>query len=235
MYERTYTEIGKVHYVTNSRAKRVILKVKPDSSVWITLPKFYSLEKAEAFMMSKSNWIFKTQEKLAKKIQTKLYVQDDEFITHFHKVSFVETECDSPYTKVSDFILKVHYSPLLNRDDESVQSVILEAIPKLLRKDAKDYFPNRLNELAEEFGFKYTSLRVTSAKTRWGSCSTRNSINLTIYLMRLPFELVDFVMLHELCHTVHKNHGPKFHALLESCSPGKKKEYEKLLRTHTIY
>lgn len=88
-----------------------------------------------------------------------------------------------------------------------------------LRRQAKAYLPGRLAELAAEHGFTFNQVRIKHNVSNWGSCSVKGNINLNLNLMRLPQDLQDYVMLHELCHLRHMNHGPKFHALLESVCP----------------
>lgn len=88
-----------------------------------------------------------------------------------------------------------------------------------LRKEAKSVLPQRLEELATEHGFKYNRVAIKNAKTRWGSCSFRNNINLNMHLTRLDDDLIDYVILHELCHTVEKNHSARFWALLQKHLP----------------
>ena len=70
--------------------------------------------------------------------------------------------------------------------------------------------------LAEKFGFNYNKLFIKNLRSRWGSCSNRNNINLNLQLMRLPDKLIDYVILHELVHTEEKNHGEKFWAKLDA-------------------
>jgi len=88
--------------------------------------------------------------------------------------------------------------------------------------------------LSQEYNFSFKSVRITSARTRWGSCSHNNNINVSYYIMQLPFHLIDFVLIHELCHTVHKNHGKEFHELLNKCVDGKEREYVGELRQYSI-
>lgn len=90
---------------------------------------------------------------------------------------------------------------------------------KQLRAEAKAYLPGRLKELAELNGFQYNQLRIKHNVSNWGSCSVKGNINLNLNLMRLPAELQDYVMLHELCHLKYLNHGPEFHSLLEKVCP----------------
>lgn len=88
-----------------------------------------------------------------------------------------------------------------------------------LRAAAKSYLPGRLRELAEQYGFEFNQVRIKHNVSNWGSCSSKKNINLNLNLMRLPSELRDYVMLHELCHLRQMNHGPEFKALLASVCP----------------
>lgn len=85
-----------------------------------------------------------------------------------------------------------------------------------LRVRAKVYLPDRTRSLAMRYGF--TELNRVCVKhnlSNWGSCSRLHNVNLNLNLMRLPYPVADYVILHELCHLRHMNHGPEFHALLE--------------------
>lgn len=84
-----------------------------------------------------------------------------------------------------------------------------------LRKAAKEVLPVRLKELAGIYGFTYGKVSVKHNLTNWGSCSTRGNINLNLNIMRLPKVLRDYILLHELCHLRHHDHGHAFHLLLE--------------------
>ena len=89
-----------------------------------------------------------------------------------------------------------------------------EQIEKL-RAMAKAMLPVRLKELADRYGFIYNRVAIKHNSTNWGSCSTKNNINLNLNLVRLPQILRDYVLLHELCHLRHHDHGDAFHLLLE--------------------
>ncbi len=84
-----------------------------------------------------------------------------------------------------------------------------------LRLRAKNELPPRIAELAERYGFIYNRLSIKHNATNWGSCSTRNNINLNLNIVRLPKALQDYILLHELCHLRHHDHGHAFHLLLE--------------------
>ena len=84
-----------------------------------------------------------------------------------------------------------------------------------LRRQARKVLPQRLAELAAKYGFVYNRVAIKHNATNWGSCSTRNNINLNLNIVRLPQVLQDYVLLHELCHLRHHDHGHAFHLLLE--------------------
>lgn len=90
-----------------------------------------------------------------------------------------------------------------------------EAQIKELRKQAKAELPVRLHELASRYGFQYNKVTIKHNATNWGSCSTRGNINLNLNIVRLPWALRDYILLHELCHLRHHDHGEAFHLLLE--------------------
>ena len=103
-----------------------------------------------------------------------------------------------------------------------------------MRSEAKRILPPRLAELAERYSFKYNQVRIKHNVSNWGSCSRKGNINLNLNLVRLPEELRDYVLLHELCHLRHPDHGPDFHFLLESVCPDHRKK-EKELRKFRIF
>lgn len=88
-----------------------------------------------------------------------------------------------------------------------------------LQRAARAVLPARLAVLAARHGFTYNAVRIKHNSSNWGSCSRKGNINLNLNLMRLPEDLRDYVLLHELCHLRVPNHGPQFHALLETLCP----------------
>lgn len=98
-----------------------------------------------------------------------------------------------------------------------------------IKKNALPYLKERTEYFSAIMGLEPTGVRITSAKKRFGSCSAKNSICYSWRLMLYPKEAIDYVVVHELAHIAHKNHGPQFYALIEKYLPDYK-EREKLLR-----
>lgn len=103
------------------------------------------------------------------------------------------------------------------RQKEKYKDAVLptEAEIDALRLQAKNELPARLSELALRYGFAYNRVTIKHNATNWGSCSAKGNINLNLNIVRLPRALQDYILLHELCHLRHQDHGHGFHLLLE--------------------
>lgn len=102
-----------------------------------------------------------------------------------------------------------------------------------LRAEAKACLPVRTEELARNFGLRYGKVTIRATRSKWGSCTAQNNISLSLFLMTLPPHLRDYVIIHELCHTVHHNHSAEFHALVDKLLGGKEKVLAKELRGYS--
>jgi len=102
------------------------------------------------------------------------------------------------------------------------------------RSEARKKLVNRLNELSEQHGFSYNKVSMRNQKTRWGSCSSKNNISLNMKLVRLPNQMIDYVLLHELVHTRIKNHTNAFWAELNKFV-GDAKEMSKKMNEYKLF
>lgn len=104
-----------------------------------------------------------------------------------------------------------------NTEFESPETiaVVKNATIAMLRYEAKKRLPRIVKEIADANGFKYSSVKINSAQTRWGSCSSKGSLNFSLYLMLMPLHLIRSVVVHELCHTKHMDHSTNFWTLFD--------------------
>lgn len=113
---------------------------------------------------------------------------------------------------------------------KAVQDQIREKALEAFRKEAKTYLPKRLKYFASTFDFNYKKVKLSHASSRWGSCSSRGTISLNIALMKLEFPLIDYVIIHELCHTRHMNHSKAFWQEVSKYDPNYKM-HQDILKT----
>jgi len=222
--------LGIVKITKKRGAKHLRLSVRPHQQINLTIPYSVSYDYAISFIKEKYDWIIRIQKKLAASLpEKKVFSPKTSFQTKSHQMIFIKS--DRFQIKITKHLIKVEYSDENEVLSEEGQSYIRIGITEALRIEAKSYLPQRTDFLAQKYGFKFESLSVRNASSRWGSCSGKNTISLNIQLMRLPDYLIDYVILHELCHTVEKNHGSGFWALLDKVT-GKAKLLDKELKQY---
>ena len=136
------------------------------------------------------------------------------------------------YTRAKEFLLE-NKQKLLQKIQKHTVQPSQEIDETALRQNAQAILPANLAKLASLHGFTYSAVRIRKSRSRWGSCSTKRIINLSFYLLLLPDYLIEYVLLHELCHTVEMNHSPAFWALLNRCTQNRARELRKELKLVT--
>jgi predicted metal-dependent hydrolase len=230
----TTKEFGEVALTRNKRSRYISLQVKPLEGLCVVAPRSASISEVESVIRRKSDWIKTTLTKI-KDIEDKRTIFDlnTKFQTRQHRLIITPHNDDKVTTRVSDGLIKVKCPESRDIKDVEVQKAIREGIGKALKIEAKEYIPHRVRGLANKFGLKYRDIATKNIRTRWGSCSSNNNLNFNIHLMRLPETLIDYVIMHELAHTVEKNHSKKFWSLLDSFV-GDSKKLDKDLKGHRI-
>lgn len=108
-------------------------------------------------------------------------------------------------------------------NDSRVQARLASLCEQALKQEAQHLLPQRISKLATAHGFELKGVRVKRLTSRWGSCSSDGNIVLNYYLIQLPWSLIDYVLVHELTHTVHRHHQSDFWQALESVVPATKR------------
>lgn len=227
-------QVGQVLFTINERSRRIRLRVKSDGEIVVSMPPSVLHRDALRFAESKTDWILKQLSKTQAGLT--LFTPESCFKTRFHQLAITQGNTEKVYNRVGNGIIQIFIPERINPDQPKVQEFIKNTLIDVMRWEAKIYLPKRLKELADKHGFKYQNVSIKNASTRWGSCSSVNNINLNLHLMRVPEHLIDYVLLHELAHTVVKNHGEKFWLLLEHCYPNARKANKEMnnYRTQTF-
>lgn len=218
----TDAEFGDVVVRTHASARQLSLRVAPNGSLRISMPRYTPLLAAKMMLKTERS---KIRELLKQYSADKSYVKD-QAIGKSHSLVIQS----GASTKVSLIGTKIIATVSPNDDiaDLNIQRQIREIILKTLRKEAKSYLPRRLQFIAGEHGFHYDNVKLTHSSSRWGSCSSRGTISLNIALMNLPFELLDYVLIHELCHTRQMNHSQEFWREVAQIDPNYKRHRQAL-------
>lgn len=204
-----FDEIGEVVMRKKKGVRRLTIRVNREGNVSVTLPFLISFKEAERFVARKRSWIVKTKNKHISEAKIS-FREGSIFHTRFHAIEIRRTTDEKSFRKNSVDKAEIMIPEKVNISSAQAQEEIRYHIREILRSEAKNYLINRVDELAGIYGFDYKKVYIKNLKSRWGSCSSVNNINLNLHLMRLPEKLSDYVILHELMHTRHKNHGPGF-------------------------
>lgn len=225
--------IGEIEFVRSRNARNISIQVRPFASVKVVIPHYSSIEEAERFLRTKLDWLRKT---VAKKNKAErgftVFDTTTEFATVEHKLVLLAEERKNINILVNNGIIQIKYPAQANVKHPLIQQCIRKGIEEAWRIEANIYLPARTHELAIQFGFKFKSISVRNSKSRWGSCSVKNDITLSIHCIRLPQRLIDYVILHELVHTIHKDHSDNYHRELERVLPGEKELSKEIGKYH---
>lgn len=194
-------------------ARSIRLSIKPDGTVRVTIPFWVSYGAGQQFALQKQDWI--NQHAVQKTIH-----QDGQQIGKAHHLSLVvKAGLIKPTTRIKDQLVVIQYPPNLEARDASVQAAIEKAALRALIAECQRLLPQRVEQLAAKYGYSYRSLHFKRLKSRWGSCDNRQNIIFNAYLIQLPWQLIDYVILHELAHTRVMKHGAEFWAEMQTTSP----------------
>jgi len=222
--------IGSFLITRRKGLKRLSMRIKPDGLVSISCPWFVTDNEVNAFISSNTDWIMKHQKKVAER---KVYYEIGQTIcTKCHVIELVQIEKGSTRAAIKGEKVVVTIPQEKEVKSEQIQQFIKKVIVEICRKEAQSLLPQRVNLLAAKHEFKYQKVYIKNLKSKWGSCSNMGNINLNVHLMRLPDHLIDYIILHELCHTLQMNHGPQFWGLLNTVTFGKAQQLDKEMKNY---
>lgn len=195
--------LGEVTIYKRRGARNVRLSVMSGNHIRITIPPWAPFKVGVDFAESKRDWIQSQLKPIPK-------LQDKQQIGKAHHLQFVATTSSTPTSRVSGTQIVVGVPAHMTPDDIMVQAKAEKAAIRALKAEAEQLLPQRLHDLAAKYGFEYRSVKIKQLKGRWGSCSQHKDIVLNCFLMQLPWQLIDYVILHELVHTQIMAHGKPF-------------------------
>lgn len=205
-------EFGDITVRRSPKSRQMKVSVAPNGTIRVSTPTLTPIFVVKRMIASSRSQIRKLKDH-----HPSLKLSDGMMIGKSHSLHVVYGQTLSAKRQGQRVVLQLSDDDSL--EDSEVVDLVRAQIIAALRKEAKHYLPKRLEYLANQNGFTYSQVRFSHAGGRWGSCNQNKVISLNIALMNLPFELIDYVIIHELSHTIHLDHSSKFWQLVEYADP----------------
>lgn len=221
--------IGPVVLIRKRGIRRLSIRINREGRIRLTIPFLVSNSEALNFLTSRRDWVQATIEKMQRLRPPEIVYGEGEIYTGECYRAVIERHSKDYWIgRFEGSVFNIYPPAGAILESEEVQKKIRTYLLKLIKKDAEAWLLPRLKMFSEEYGLVYSSASIGNMRSRWGSCSAGNKIRLSLHLMRVPGELRDLVLLHELVHTLHKNHGPRFYAEFARVCPRYKERSKKL-------
>lgn len=221
-------EFGRITIRRSALASHVRIRVAANGTLSASLPLY-----APTFMIKRL--IQSSRDELRQMLSTqqpKQHLEDGMDIGKSHKLSIRHTKGDKLIANTRGQVISAYLPETLTLDSPQVIAAIRKQMQTALRTEAKNYLPRRLKYLADQLDCTYEKVRFSHASGRWGSCSSSGTISLNIALMKLPHDLIDYVLIHELSHTKQMNHSADFWDTVAIGDP-KYKLHRKAIKAYT--
>jgi len=213
-----------IHQIIRSKRRSFSLEIKPDGRLIVRAPKSANQAEVQAVVARKAAWIAKTQAKLAKKypdLKPKSFTPGERF-----------------WYLGAQYPLKLtnRQRPLLDLDSafwlsRAKRDRAKEIFTEWYREETRAITADFIARYAGPYGFRVNQVRVTSAMTRWGSCSGKNNLNFTYRLSMAPLDVIEYVVVHELVHLKVRNHSQAFWRSVAEINPDYK-QHRQWLKTN---
>ena len=202
--------------IVRSQRRTVAIQIHPDKSVELKVPLSYNVDEVEPFLVKHHRWIFNRLDAPEKKSrEPKKYVDGElhYFLGKQYPIKIIISPENTVVFQDDTIVIYAKY------DLPELIEVLLE---KWYFTQARAVFQKisiPLTKQMTKYNVAPKSFTIKKMKTRWGSCSSKGSINLNLDLIKLPEGCIKAVILHELCHLVHMNHSKEFYALMTAEMP----------------
>ncbi len=198
----------------SSRAKHMRINARKDKGIEVVLPQRMAFKHVEPFVQQHRHWIAEQVEKLG--LNQPVVLPDTVELAAIQETWRIQYEFGTGKTWRS---LGRGNNLLTIRGPDSDTTACIKTMNRWLRKQAQKFLPDLLYDISQRCQLPYKKVTLRTQRSRWGSCSSQGNINLNDRLMLLPFGYVEYVLIHELCHTRHLNHSSDFWSLVSRFSP----------------
>ncbi len=224
--EFSFPNNTKIKIYKRKTSRNLRLSVDSHGVVKVSIPTWTPYKLGLEFALSKMDWIEKHQ------VEESLII-NNQAVGKAHHLTFEATKTvSSPTYSIKSGSIVVKFPEAYRYSDKLVQNKAESAAIEALRRQSSNLLPQRLQSLSERLNLPYRNVTVKKMRSRWGSCDNHKDIVLNLYLMILPWHLIDYVLMHELTHTVVLRHGPDFWNEMNKHCPNYK-QLRKELRSYS--
>ena len=202
--------VGEIPFYKRRGASSVKIRIS-GSEVKVSLPSWMPYKAAVLYVTQKADWINSHR-------KNKTTITNGSSVGY--RTFFVREASGSRFSSTitkDTIIARVPASS--NLQGQEVQIRLLKLAQKALQLDGEEYIIPRVRDLADKHNFEVGIIEIKNLKSRWGHCSNKKDLAFSLFLAQLPQNCIDYVIYHELAHTVHMNHSSNFWALVESLCP----------------
>lgn len=208
-----------LHYALKRSARRTIGFMVDDRGLSITAPRWVTLSDVEAAILEKQRWIFtklgEWRHRESRRVLPTVQWRDGATLPFLGQPITVRLESPAGVLMFDADSRVLHLAMPGHAEEQQVK----DRVQGWLQNQARRLLPERLDVYADRLGVRHTGFALTSAATRWGSCTADGKIRLNWRLMHFPLSMIDYVAAHELAHLKEMNHGPRFWQTVESIFP----------------
>lgn len=220
-------DFGMIVVTTRKLVRNITMRVK-ENGLYVTVPPYSSLASVLRAIDPYRERLLATREK----VQPKPFDWNFKIESECFRLRLVPSRLKNFTVRIVDDEVEIYCPEDSDFETQRVQTLIRNAIMRALRKKAEEFLPPLVALWASRFELDFRQVKISKARTRWGSCSSEKNISLSFYLMLVPAHLMDYVILHELAHTREMNHGPRFWELLDNMTDGKALALRKEMRAY---
>jgi predicted metal-dependent hydrolase len=180
--------------------------------VRVSLPHWMPYSAAVLYVQQKTSWINQHRSQ-------KSFLYNGTRIGKQHYLHIKRSSAQRYSARISDTEIRVAVPASAAIESKQTQNKLEKYAHKALLIESEDLILPQVRDLATQYNLYVRSIEIKNLKSRWGSCSSKQELAFSLFLVQLPWECIDYVIVHELAHTRHMNHGAEFWGMVESMEP----------------
>lgn len=200
--------------IERKKRKSMAIKINNNGDFLVSVPKSMTKKSIDVFIENNIDWIYNQKILFRDKVQ-KLYVSGEKILL-LGKEYLIDIIVNESLKNAKVSLLK---EKIIIECTCKKSNNIKNIIENWYRKIAKEIFNERTLYYANKIGIEYNKISIKNQKTRWGSCSSKKNLNFNFRLIMAPKEILDYIIIHELCHLIHFNHSKEYWETVEKYMP----------------